>query len=122
LNNKLGAIIFWNKLIVAIIESVLIISFCSFIKLKYHLKFDSFGEKVESWMTIVSMAGYLLIPAIAIIQLLRNFDLAEEKGFKNRFGALYEGLDTRKGRQILLEPIVFIARRIFVAWIVIYGT
>ena len=81
LNNKLGALIFWNKLVVAIIESVLIISFCCFILLKYNLEFDTFGEKVESWLAIGCIIGYIMIPAIATIQLLRNFDLADEKNF-----------------------------------------
>ena len=42
--SKLGKFLFWNNLIVIIFESIIIIAFVSLIKLKYNMRFDSFGE------------------------------------------------------------------------------
>lgn len=42
--SKLGKYLFWNNLIVIIFESIIIIAFVSLIKLKYNMRFDSFGE------------------------------------------------------------------------------
>ena len=55
-------------------DTLLIITFVSFIKLRYNMKFDTFGDKFESWMTVGTMAAYILVPTIGIVQVLRNFD------------------------------------------------
>lgn len=67
------------------------------------------------------MAGYIILPTFAFGQLMRNFKLVNEKSFENTYGALYQGLKTKNGRKVLAEPIVFLLRRIFIAWVVIYG-
>ena len=43
LRYKLGQMLFWNRLNLAIFESILIVSFCSFISLKFNFKFDPWG-------------------------------------------------------------------------------
>ena len=55
-------------------DTMLIITFVSLIKLKYNMKFDSFGNKFESWMTVGTMTAYVLVPTIALVQVVRNFD------------------------------------------------
>ena len=65
-------------------ETVLIISFVSLIKIKYHMSFETFGEKVESWMTIGTVAAYALVSIIALVQTLRNFDSIQENLVKSK--------------------------------------
>ena len=59
-------------------ETVLIIAFVTFIKMKYHMSFETFGEKVESWMTIGTAVAYILVMIVAMVQTLRNFDSIQE--------------------------------------------
>ena len=63
--SKLGKFLFWNNLIVIIFESIIIIAFVSLIKLKYNLRFDSFGEEFQSALTLTCMAGYIILPTFA---------------------------------------------------------
>lgn len=62
---KLSNYLFWNNLIVAIFETILIIAFVGLIKVKHHMSFGSYGESIESWLTIIVMFGYICIPLIA---------------------------------------------------------
>mmetsp|Transcript_1153 Transcript_1153/g.1523 ORF Transcript_1153/g.1523 Transcript_1153/m.1523 type:complete len:104 (-) Transcript_1153:1482-1793(-) len=79
--NKLSAYLYWNNLIVAIMESILIIAFVGFIKVKYYMRFDTYGEEIQSGLTLACMVGYVVIPTIALGKLMRNFSLAEEGQF-----------------------------------------
>ena len=121
LSKKISNYLFWNNVIVAIFETILIIAFVSLIKVKHHMSFISYGESFESYLTIIVSFGYIFIPLLAFFQLMRKFSLVNEKGFKKTYGALYENLDTRKGKKVLLEPFSFLFRRVFIAFIVIYG-
>ena len=78
ISKKVSAWLFWNTLISAVMETVLIIAFVTFIKMKYHMSFETFGEKVESWMTIGTAVAYILVIIVAMVQTLRNFDSIQE--------------------------------------------
>ena len=79
LSNKISQWIFWNTLIDAVIESVLIIAFVSMIKIKYYMSFESYGEEFESYMTIGSIVAYVSITIIALVQILWNFEKVKDK-------------------------------------------
>ena len=67
ISNKLANWLFWNTLIAVVMDTLLIITFVSFIKLRYNMKFDTFGDKFETWMTIGTMAAYILVPIIGMV-------------------------------------------------------
>lgn len=67
LSNKISKWLFWNTLIVAVIESVLIISFVSMIMINHSMRFDTYGEEFEAYMAIGSIGAYFLIPIIALV-------------------------------------------------------
>ena len=41
---------------------------------------------------------------------------------KYQFGAFYEGQAIKRGRKVLLYPIIFLARRLFLVYLVVAGT
>ena len=63
-----------------------------------------------------------MIPVISIIQLLINFEKTSDRKFTRKYGVLYANLDVKKGRQVILNRLVFLARRVFVAYIIVFGT
>ena len=67
ISNKLANWLFWNTLIAAVMDTLLIITFVSFIKLRYNMKFDTFGDKFETWMTVGTMVAYVLVPIIGMV-------------------------------------------------------
>lgn len=119
---KLGERIFWNRLNSGIMESILIVAFCSLIQFNYNLRFDTWGQKVQTWLAIAAFTIYVLIPLFTLVKLCRNFDQIKEKEFSAQFGALYDDLAVKNGKKVLLEPIAFLLRRVFLAFLIIYGT
>ena len=59
---------------------------------------------------------------MAIIVLVKKFADVEKSYLKVRFGAFYDGLKIENGRKVLLQPAFFLARRLSIGWLVIYGT
>lgn len=79
---------------------------------------------MQSWVSILVLVSYILIPAYTLIKLLYKFDELKvfSKDLFTSFGALYEGLAVKNGRKVLLEPIAFLTRRIFLAILVVFGS
>jgi len=48
---------------------------------KYYMRFDTYGEEIQSGLTLACMVGYVVIPTIALGKLMQNFSLAEEEQF-----------------------------------------
>ena len=78
ISDKLSAWIFWNALISIVFDTILIIAFVSFIKLRYHMIFDNFGETFEAWMSYCTIAMYCFVPTVALIQIMCNFGLLHD--------------------------------------------
>ena len=78
---------------------------------------------MQSWSAILVFALYVLIPLYSLVNLLYNFKLVnrhEDEHFA-RYGMLYKGLKISHGRWVLLEPLSFLVRRIFLPVLIIYG-
>ena len=75
-------------------------------------------------MAIVVLALYISIPVFSILRLLFTFEKAKVNNSIHfaKFGALYEGLAVKHGRIVMIEPIAFLARRIFLPMLIIFGT
>ena len=73
-------------------------------------------------MAILSFAAYILIPTFTLAKLLINFEQVRDRDFSAKFGAFYDGLSLKNGKKVLLEPVAFLARRIFLAFLIIYST
>ena len=79
---------------------------------------------MQSWCAILVLVFYIIIPTYSLIKLLFKFDQLKvfSKDHFKRFGALYEGLAVKNGRKVMLEPIAFLIRRIFLAILVVFGS
>lgn len=119
---RLDKLLFWNRLIQAIFESFLIVTFSGLIAFKYKFIFSSEGSRVQSFYALGCFIAYIGIPLYCLVRVSYNFSLDYLNRFEGVFGQLYEGLILQKGRIVLLEPILFLIRRVFLAVMVIYGT
>ena len=71
---KLGQKLFWNSIIVAVLESFLFMSFCCLILWKYSFEFSPWGVAVQSVIGIAIFVGYVYIPLKTLFNLAKNFD------------------------------------------------
>lgn len=49
-----------------------------------------------------------------------NFEKANDKKFRIRYGYIYEGLAVNRGRKVLAEPFIFLLRRLLIAYLIVY--
>ena len=117
----LGRFIFWNKLYLMVVESILIISLAALISLKNKFVWDSFGEQVQSATCFVTFVSYLLLLAFVAKNVYQRFGDAGKKKTKNMFGQVYQDYDYSLGRKVLIEPTLFVSRRIYLALLIVYS-
>ena len=44
------------------------------------------------------------------------------KKVKKLYGAFYDGLATKNGKKVLIWPMYFLARRLYLTYLIIFGT
>ena len=89
LRSKIKDMIFWNKLNQAIFESILVVSICCFISLRYNFTIESRGEQIQTWTAVACAVFYITIPLCTIVTLLKNFANVRSLAMVNRLGHLY---------------------------------
>ena len=115
----MGKKLFWNSLIEVTFESYLMVCLCELITLKNRIGFSGFGESLQTSSALVVIAYYILIPSIALIGILANFSLTTTHQMSDKYGKFYEGLVVKKGKRFILIPIYFLARRLYLSYLVI---
>jgi len=66
------------------------------------MTWNSFGKTVES-LAALACAGLLIaVPLIYATFIRKNFEILEQKEFKEKYGEFYNGLDLSRGRMVLL--------------------
>ena len=68
------------------------------------------------------MTLYIVLPLFAYYRSMIDFDLVLSRDMRHQFGAFYEGKAIKKGRKVLIHPVVFLARRLFLVYLVVAGT
>ena len=59
---------------------------------------------------------------MVLLGVLRNFRQVDTKEVKDRYGSFYDGLATENGKKVLVQPMYFLARRLYLSYLVIFGT
>ena len=93
---------FWNGWISILTESYLIATLCMGITLKYSLEFNSLGSVIHSTACLATMTLYFLVHMLTFYTTFTKFKSIKRKDLKSKFGKIYDGLDTRKGKKVLL--------------------
>ena len=120
LDRRLRQMLFYNWIITAIFEGYIIVSISCIIQAPL-LSFDgSFGIKVHSIVCLVFMASFQTMPYWFLIRLSRFVERLEEDDIKERYGAIYDGLELSRGSKVLLWPCFFLIRRLMLALTLIY--
>lgn len=78
---------------------------------------------MQSWLAISVFALYVLIPFFSLVKLMLNFEKVKlnQKSEMANFNSLFKGLNDKNGRKVLLEPIMYLVRRIFLVIMIING-
>ena len=78
---------------------------------------------MQSWLAISVFALYVLIPFFSLVKLMLNFEKVKlnQKSEMANFNSLFKGLNVKNGRKVLLEPIMYLVRRIFLVIMIING-
>ena len=60
------------------------------------------------------------MPYWFLIRLSRYAERLEEENIKERYGAIYEGLELKRGHKVFFWPTFFLIRRLILAITLIY--
>lgn len=107
-----------NVLIVAAVESYVLILLCGLINL-HDIHFGSFGETVQSLTAIGAFASAIGL-TLPFILLYFNWDALVVKAYINKpFEIFVRELSIEKGRTIIIWPLYFLVRRLILALTVV---
>lgn len=81
---------------------------------------DQTANSVSSLLTLISLIFVICFPVCIAIFLLINWRRLPEKNFLVKWSALYELLNLKAGKWIILEPVTFLVRRLFLSVVVLY--
>ena len=117
LSMYLNELLFHSYIIDFIVQSYSIITLCCAINF-YALKFDSYGEAVQSGVTIFFACLLFVVPLWVFFYLRRNWEYVGTDENVRYFGVFYSELRLEAGKQVLWWPMFFIFRRLMVTFIV----
>lgn len=103
--------IFFNFLIKFTLESYLLFAVCSALMImRFNWKESVYWT--SSLATIVFMIYICVLPVLTGVFLYRNSDRLEEPEVLEKYSNLYSDLDLKKGRKVLVIPVIYQLRRI----------
>jgi hypothetical protein len=105
---------FRNMLIVATIESYVLIVLCSLISL-HSLDFGSFGDFVQSSTAIAALMIAILLTVPLLLLYFNWQTLVADARINRQFDIFLRDLPLAKGRHIVLWPLYFIVRRLILS-------
>ena len=70
---KLSKMIFWNKLSMAIFESILVVGLSCYITFRYNPVNNSVGEQVQTFSAVACAIVYIAIPVLGFVRLYCYF-------------------------------------------------
>jgi hypothetical protein len=104
---------------VTIIESYQVLVMCVFININF-IGNSSTEETLSSSLTVLFLGISIMTPVTFATILLKNWKKLDTDVMKEKFGHLYENLNLKRGKLVILEPVTFLLRRALLAYIVIY--
>ena len=100
----------------------MMVLFFVLLSIKYNFSFQSLGMKFQSISVLVACFVYLTLPVVILVGVLQNYRLIDTKQIKERYGSFYEGLATKNGKKVLIQPMYFLAMRLYLSYLVIFST
>ena len=100
----------WNSLISLINESYQVLIVCILINMQ-NLSFESKGLTIMSSLCILFLFLAISLPLWIITKLAINGDRLEQRSMRQTFGQMYDELNLRRGRSVLIQPSFFLIRR-----------
>ena len=92
------------------------------VKLVYRnppFSWDTYGTSIQSSLCLFFGAMIIVVPAILLWIMNRDFEKLGERGMRRRYGAFYSGLELASGKAVLLQPTFFMARRQIMAFAIV---
>lgn len=113
--------VFFNVYIRFALESYLDTTLVALIRLE-HLKFGNYSDDFNSVLAVVLLfsTASVLVASALMLQSRRGRGYLKNKSFMARFGQLTAGLKLAS-RASLLFPVLFMARRLAYAVVIIHG-
>ena len=99
----------------------MVVILCAMISIKYNFEFESRGQTVQTIFAVSTMTTYLAVSLYAYYRSMKDFKSLSDREMKQQIGAFYEGIDVKRGKKVLLQPLSFYMRRIALAYLVVSG-
>lgn len=111
--------IYFKLIITVIFESFAIVAISCLIGLQV-IDFGSAGLSVQSLTCIFFLVLITVMPVLMLSHVNHHFARLNDQLIKKRVGSVYEELDIRKGKKILIQPMFFLLRRLVLGYAVVY--
>ena len=122
LDRKLQRKLYCNGVYVVVRESFQMVALCAFLSFFYQFSLGSKGLMTQNITAIVSFVFYICVPSIVFTTVLCKYHMLENTQFQARFGSSYADLNTNVGKRVLIQPIYFFLRRLYLSYLVMFGS
>lgn len=119
MSKRINSVIYWNALIRFLFEGYVILAMCSLINM-LHLSKDTWGELLNSVIAIIFLVIVIGVPILVGVQMYRYWSLLLTEDFYTMYGELYENLLIDTDKHVILQPVIFFARRLMLSFTVVY--
>ncbi len=117
-HNKLSRYMMWGHPITVLYESYTMILICSLINLM-NSSYDEWGDIISTVFSLAMLCVCLFAPITFVVVMLRKFSYLERNKIKIRWGKIFEGLDLKKGRTVVLQMAHYFLRRFMLIVVIV---
>ena len=111
---QLKEALFYRPLISLFFESYSLLTVCGLINMT-KLSFESLGMRLHTITCLVVLVCIFLIPALMLRYLVKNFNRLNDRIIKRKYGKMYDELNIRGSKVVLVQPFFFLLRRLMLA-------
>ena len=97
----------------------LIIFLCAILTFKYKFELEGARPDYQTFTCFIFFAASVCLSIYFFAYLIINYDSVFIGEMRRRFGVLYMNYKVWRGLRVLLDPVLFILRRLFYVWVII---
>lgn len=118
LHNKLKKYMTFGHPITVFYETYTVMAVCSLINIT-NANYDTVGKKTSTILAMIFFTLCLILPVVFTVILWLKFPYLQRPRIKTKYGALYEQLNLKRGRAVILQPLHYFLRRMLLAVVIV---
>lgn len=117
-HNKLSRYMMWGHPITVLYESYTMILICSLVNLM-NPSYDGWSDIISTVFSLAMLSVCVFAPITFVVVMLRKFSYLERNKIKIRWGKIFEGLDLKRGKTVVLQMAHYFLRRFMLIVVIV---